>query len=416
MQVSEGDEGESSVYENPYSFFCSVDSSHPSSPVNTIPPLDLSTVKNSPKNCTEISTIFDSIPKSYCPTFQQALQGKRGWDQEGPTPMIRSTSMPEVPSSQFRSIFHSQSLSSLNNSADLEATEYDYEHKAKRARSIDLGVISNEILPYDYFAPVAVPLGKQDLLIPKMKDEFNHLDMLWNSFMKPYGSDSYPYPIHNGSLYSNTTGAFPFQLPEVPIIDMPHNDPYNFSSSYDNYPTDTNDDHHLFSHVSAFPTTQPVAVPSAPVLTSQVKCQQPLPVSTVPRAHKEKNNKSAYQPNDIDAFNSLDYVFKADFGLENDSYCAPDGMSAPYPPCRVEVYNIYIYVYIHIYIFIHKFIYIYVCIYIINLPHSIFLQGCDVDSSHRSPFCVVHATGGRRCQQQGCNKCAQVYYIYPSNE
>lgn len=50
------------------------------------------------------------------------------------------------------------------------------------------------------------------------------------------------------------------------------------------------------------------------------------------------------------------------------------GMGAPYPPCRVE--------------------------------------GCGADSSHRSPFCVVHATGGRRCQQQGCSKCAQVQHIH----
>eukprot|EP00596_Hydrurales_sp_CCMP1899_P003726 CAMPEP_0119054054 /NCGR_PEP_ID=MMETSP1177-20130426/74818_1 /TAXON_ID=2985 /ORGANISM="Ochromonas sp, Strain CCMP1899" /LENGTH=831 /DNA_ID=CAMNT_0007034171 /DNA_START=215 /DNA_END=2710 /DNA_ORIENTATION=+ len=351
-EVSEGDEGESSVYENPYSFFCSADQSDPSSPVSTTPPLDLSTV--SPKNCTEISTIFDSIPKTYCPPFQQTLQGKRGWDQEGSTGPTRSTSMPNV--SQFRSIFHSQSLSSMTTAGD-EATEYDYDPKAKRARSIDLGAISNETLPYDYFAPAAV-LGKQDLITPKNK--FNHLDMLWNSFIEPYGSDSYPYP--HSTHYPNTT-AFPYQLPEVPK-DMPNN-PYNFSSSYDNYSSDKNDNHPLFSHVSVYPTTQPVAVPSAPALNSQVICQQPSPGSTAPH----KKNKSAYQSNDIDAFNSLDYVFKADFGLEQDSYCPPDGMNAPYPPCRVE--------------------------------------GCDVDSSHRTPFCVVHATGGRRCQQQGCNKCAQ---------
>ena len=36
------------------------------------------------------------------------------------------------------------------------------------------------------------------------------------------------------------------------------------------------------------------------------------------------------------------------------------------------------------------------------------VEGCETASSHRSPFCVVHAAGGRRCQQEGCNKCAQV--------
>lgn len=328
-EVSEGDE-EEAVYENPYSFFCSQDESTPSSPVKDqieVPQLDFSSVHGQSKNCTEISTIFDSIPKSHIPSFQQSLQGKRGWDQEGSTPMSRSSSMTEVPTPQFRSIFHSQSLNSLYKAcSDIqqEAIEYDYEHKAKRARSIDLGEISNssEILPYDYFAPVAIPMGN-DHPMPKKMEEFNHLDMLWNSFMKPYssGSDCYPYPP-TAHYPNNAVAANPFQLPEAPIVDMPLSNPYNFTSSYENYSTDISDEQHPFSRVGAFPAAQcvPVAVPTVPILNSQVICQ---PLSVVPRAQK-KESKSTYVNDDV--FSSLDYVFKADFGLENDSYCAPDGI------------------------------------------------------------------------------------------
>ena len=141
--------------------------------------------------------------------------------------------------------------------------------------------------------------------------------------------------------------------------------PYNDSNSYPYLLPEILNVHHNLVQRENIPTTsfKPVAQNTMPLSV--------LPPNSIQVPIKAQESNNGFNP---DLTFSHEFVFEHNLTFEGDCRSSDELLSQTvYPACRVE--------------------------------------GCETASSHRSPFCVVHAAGGRRCQQEGCNKCAQVTLI-----
>jgi hypothetical protein len=234
--------------------------------------------------------------------------------------------------------------------------------RSKRARSIDLGNCTDSTFKYSGLAgPANSPMNmRPNLLIPPVADVYDHQSLQWHPFLKTHEVSksptmvSYPYP-HNDN--------YPYMIPEVLTVNQ---------GARDSNPV-LGDRQNVNQPLPFRPSYQyAMPAPASPV--------QSLPV--LPSVLSQAQTKFEASR---DAFNA-DLAFSNEFSFDQDlnfnNYCPPgeSPCTAAYPPCRVD--------------------------------------GCEADSSLRSPFCVVHAAGGRRCQQEGCNKCAQVHSLpsyHPDN-
>ena len=451
-----------SISENPYSFFCQNDQlnqqqyQHQSQSQlqsqqilfddkwkqlpNTFPFIDYS-LKDKLSVDIPLSLNLDNITcNGYNNSQNTSNQSKRGWmpinqnqhlnhdqnqnNMSGANGHIhRTVSANELilPSSQPHPhpIFHSHSMP---DSMYLESSYLNLEvPKSKRARSIDLGSGSSS---HNILGPIPIPQGgRQNVLIPSGVEVFDHMDLHWSSLTKPYDmknilSNNNSYPLINNDNNNNNNAKVRDnfgQINEGTIL-MQNNQQHH---QYIDFQNETDDHSRLQqqmkrsqqdllrqSYQYEIPSLQPVVKcdfnqnqNQNSNLNQNVPNDNNVTMKTQTKS-KKNNNQSSLQHNlslqnlnfensslaASDQFNS-DLTFTNDFSFNdhellfnsNNNYSSssveePSSPPAVFPPCRVD--------------------------------------GCDADSSHRSPFCVVHAAGGRRCQQEGCNKCAQVrHYI-----
>ena len=281
-------------------------------------------------------------------------------------------------------IFHSHSMP---DSMYLESSYANLEiPKSKRARSIDLGSGPGF---YNMLGSVPASLGsRQNIQIPSGVEVYDHMDLHWSSLTKPY----------DGKTIVSSNVAFPFNGNQIPGTD---NFRYMADKSslvqmkqqqYVDFPTESNDTPTVQQKRSQYDMLHHSFQYEMPLLQPVIKIDQRQSFDGAATGKLSAKSKKLSQsqlslqklnfdgPATTDAFNSdLNFTNEFSFndrdfiinGYPSSSVEEPSSPAA-YPPCRVD--------------------------------------GCDTDSSHRSPFCVVHAAGGRRCQQEGCNKCAQVCY------
>ena len=340
-----------SIQENPYSFFCPLEvPSIVSSPEKTSSPFrDLMREKKGE----------DASPAAvYQQPAQVQVQGKRSWDRSVCVPIPGSSLHRTVSANELivapQAIFHSHSMPDNMN---LEGYKMDVP-RLKRARSIDLGACNDALLNTNSLPNTDILSSqiRQDPQIPLGVEIFDHHSIQWNPFTKPLDIGQIPLKEQ-----------FSFDAKEHIIRMQPYCLAVNQNLGlYENINMSKElSKMHTLGHNLPPPTYQhlnplSLSVPTVSPLANQIQTQTKIESS-------------------LDVLNA-EIAFANDFAFDNDlgfngSNSPYDGLTpSAYPPCRVE--------------------------------------GCEVDSSHRSPFCVVHAAGGRRCQQEGCNKCAQVLTVH----
>lgn len=342
-----------SIAENPYSFFCNVEATK--SPDSTaFPFLDY----------IPLDKVFAADEITYptdLPTHQQPLESpKRPWEKSENINMAGSCLYRTVSANELtpapHPIFHSHSMPDnmyLESSYRMEAP------RSKRARSIDLGNCTESTFKFNGLpCPTNSPMNmRANLLIPPVADVYDHQSLQWHPFLKIHEVSKSPTMVSHPFTHND---PYPYMVPESLTASQSELDSISVLKDRQN----ANQNSMAFgpSYQYAMPAPAPLAK-SLPVLPSVLSLAQ----SKFEAAR--------------DAFNA-DLAFSNEFSFDQDitlsSYCPPgeSPCTAAYPPCRVD--------------------------------------GCEADSSLRSPFCVVHAAGGRRCQQEGCNKCAQVHPTYLS--
>jgi hypothetical protein len=347
-----------SIAENPYSFFCHVETTKSSPDSTAFPFLDY----------IPLDKAFAADEIAYpteLPMHHQPVESpKRPWEKSQNISMpgiclYRTVSANELNTAPHP-IFHSHSMP---DNMYLDTSYRGMEvPRSKRARSIDLGNCTDSTFKYSGLAgPANSPMNmRPNLLIPPVADVYDHQSLQWHPFLKTHEVSksptmvSYPYP-HNDN--------YPYMIPEVLTVNQ---------GARDSNPV-LGDRQNVNQPLPFRPSYQyAMPAPASPV--------QSLPV--LPSVLSQAQTKFEASR---DAFNA-DLAFSNEFSFDQDlnfnNYCPPgeSPCTAAYPPCRVD--------------------------------------GCEADSSLRSPFCVVHAAGGRRCQQEGCNKCAQVHSLpsyHPDN-
>ena len=282
--------------------------------------------------------------------------------------LYRTVSAKQLTTSPSDTIFHSQSM------PDSMYLEGNYSKldipKFKRARSVDVGtggMINATSLSLEQGQGV-----RQNISIPQGVEVYDHSDLHWST-VNSIAPSSMGHSQGQQHFSYTTEGLeqFPYHLPKQQLQhQVPSHIPMHQYVDFP-LPADISSRPLPFERKAPFHFAMPSLLPVLKMAN--------LPDSSLPTAVTSNGKASAMtQPYETsaDAFGT-DLGFNGDFGFDHDlafsAFCATSEtvISTPaYPPCRVD--------------------------------------GCEADSSHRSPFCVVHPAGGRRCQQEGCNKCAQV--------
>ena len=284
-------------------------------------------------------------------------------------------------------IYHSHSMP---DSMYLESSYANLEiPKSKRARSIDLGSGPGF---YNMLGSIPASQGQgqgmlQNIQIPSGVEVYDHMDLHWSSLTKPYdgknvASSNVAFPFNNSNYHILGADNFPYRGDKASLVKSKQQQYVEFSTESNDTPTvqqkRSQYDMLRYSFQHEMPLLQPV-IKVDPNQSSDSATTGKLSAKSKKLSQSQLSLQSlSYDGSSpVDAFNS-DLNFTNEFGfIDRDlifngypSSVEEPSSPAAYPPCRVD--------------------------------------GCGSDSSHRSPFCVVHAAGGRRCQQEGCNKCAQV--------
>ena len=376
-----------SISENPYSFFCQTEQPRISpknkaqaTPNTAFPFVDY-TIKDMLRRGTpvhgvqsaqrvsqggvsvsdEMAFVLDSSPYG-----QYAKFGRKPWAAPQPVGpghnLYRTVSASELLAPAPHPIFHSHSMPDV---MYLESSYLNAEApRSKRARSIDLGSSS-----------LAPPMGmRHNASVPNGIEVFDHIDLQWSAFNKPFegkgGNSGNGVNGGNGGntmvggFQFNDADAFPYTMPEA-LTTQSQNQYVDFHAPVGVEETQIKQQSlKQFECMIPYHYVMPTMPPVIKINHSDL---------LMSHATHAKSFEPTPEFNADLTFNG-DFTFDKDLSFTNYSSSNDDSSSpATYPPCRVD--------------------------------------GCDADSSHRSPFCVVHAAGGRRCQQEGCNKCAQVRRI-----
>lgn len=339
-----------SIAENPYSFFCHVETTK-SSPDSTAFPFQDYIPLDKAFAADEITYPTD------LPAHHQPLESpKRSWEKSHNLSMPGSCLYRTVSANELipvsHPIFHSHSMP---DNMYLESSYRGMEvPRSKRARSIDLSNCTDSTFQYSGVASsVTSPMNMTPApLIPPVADVYDHQSLQWNPFLKTH---EVPKSPTMGSFLYPTSDSFPYMVPEA--LSAKQKD-RNTTKAGGERQTVKQQPSMAYGPSNQYAMPAPAPIKSLTVLPSALSQAQ-----------------SKFEAS-RDAFNA-DLAFSSEFSFDSDlnfnNYCSSgeSPCTTAYLPCRVD--------------------------------------GCEAESSLRSPFCVVHAAGGRRCQQEGCNKCAQVH-------